>query len=172
MKLRIASLTALLALGFGILSTVQAADDGPTSRPAAKALLGNKNCPICGQPANPESFVTYTDEKKGIHARIYLVDDEAVKMAKGMNQEELKKLYEDAYLKDKDGKTVEYGKTVRDAGNKTCPVSSEPTEGEVVVNYNATAINFCCPGCDEQFLADPDKFLNNIRDEIEKDEEG
>jgi hypothetical protein len=38
-------------------------------------------------------------------------------------------------------------------------------------NYNAVAILNCCPGCEAEFLSDPDKYLHNVSPETDKAQE-
>ena len=49
-------------------------------------------------------------------------------------------------------------KTV-DAGNKICPISGEPVSGFAFVTYHGKRYGLCCPGCEKQFLSDPEKYI-------------
>jgi YHS domain-containing protein len=49
---------------------------------------------------------------------------------------------------------------------KTCPVMGNPIDPEVYLDYQGRRIYFCCPGCDEKFLADPEKYLPKVAAEI------
>jgi len=39
------------------------------------------------------------------------------------------------------------------AVNKMCPVGHEAIDGKTFVEYKGHAVGFCCPGCDDKFLA-------------------
>ena len=53
---------------------------------------------------------------------------------------------------------------VTDAGNKLCPISGEPVSGASFVEYQGKRYGLCCPGCDKQFLADPEKYLAKMKE--------
>jgi YHS domain-containing protein len=36
---------------------------------------------------------------------------------------------------------------------------------DVYTDYNGMRIYFCCPGCDAEFRADPEKYLRQMRAE-------
>lgn len=46
-----------------------------------------------------------------------------------------------------------------------CPIAGNPIERDVFVDYQGMRIYFCCPGCDEDFLKDPEKYLGRMRAE-------
>ena len=48
---------------------------------------------------------------------------------------------------------------VVDAGNKLCPISGEPVAGTSFATYNGKRYGLCCPGCEKEFLANPEKYL-------------
>ena len=39
-----------------------------------------------------------------------------------------------------------------------CPVSREQVDSKVFTEYKGTKVHFCCKGCIDKFLADPDKY--------------
>lgn len=43
-----------------------------------------------------------------------------------------------------------------------CPVMGTPINKEYFVEYKGKTVYFCCPGCDETFLADPEKYLPKL----------
>ncbi|TVM15032.1 hypothetical protein DPQ33_16215 [Oceanidesulfovibrio indonesiensis] len=48
---------------------------------------------------------------------------------------------------------------------ETCPVlGSELQNKEVYVDYEGKRIYFCCPGCDKQFLENPEKYLKEMEE--------
>jgi hypothetical protein len=42
--------------------------------------------------------------------------------------------------------------------NARCPVTGEPTQVETTVSWGDLEIRLCCPGCIDEFKADPAKF--------------
>ncbi len=54
------------------------------------------------------------------------------------------------------------------AGNKVCPVTGEKIEnpGAYTVEYEGIEYNLCCPECKEVFLADPDKYVAKVEEEL------
>lgn len=46
-----------------------------------------------------------------------------------------------------------------------CPVEGGEIERDVFVDYGGYRIYFCCPGCDTEFLAAPDQFLDRMKAE-------
>ena len=49
-----------------------------------------------------------------------------------------------------------------DLGNETCPVMGGEVNGEDYIEWNHLRVGFCCAGCDERFLADPEKALDAV----------
>jgi Cu(I)/Ag(I) efflux system membrane fusion protein len=43
-----------------------------------------------------------------------------------------------------------------------CPVMDNPINKDVFVEYRGKKVYFCCPGCDETFLAEPEKYLSKL----------
>lgn len=59
-----------------------------------------------------------------------------------------------------------------EAGNKICPVSGEEigSMGEgFKIEYNGVIYNLCCPGCEKDFLKEPDKYIQKINEELEQE---
>ena len=52
--------------------------------------------------------------------------------------------------------------------NKLCPIMGNEVDPEVFVDYKGRRIGFCCPGCDEAFLAEPEKYLKKLDAAIAK----
>ncbi|HMO50997.1 MAG TPA: efflux RND transporter periplasmic adaptor subunit [Kiritimatiellia bacterium] len=46
-----------------------------------------------------------------------------------------------------------------------CPIAGGKIDHNDYVDYGGYRIYFCCPGCDEEFLKDPDKHLRRMRAE-------
>lgn len=54
----------------------------------------------------------------------------------------------------------------KEAWNKVCPVMGNPVDPEVpTVEYNGKAYGFCCPGCDDKFRNDPEKYSKNLSED-------
>ena len=51
---------------------------------------------------------------------------------------------------------VAYGEQTR------CPVMDAPVNKDLFVEYKGKKVYFCCPGCSEKFLADPEKYLPKL----------
>jgi YHS domain-containing protein len=54
----------------------------------------------------------------------------------------------------------------KNAGNQTkCPVMGNPINKEVFVDYEGYRYFFCCKGCVEPFLAEPGKYIEQMKAE-------
>jgi len=45
---------------------------------------------------------------------------------------------------------------------KLCPVMNYPINKAIFVEYEGKKVYFCCPGCPEQFRADPQAYLAKL----------
>jgi hypothetical protein len=144
-----------------------AEEEGPTSRPATQGELMNEKCPFTGRSADAERFVAYADEEAGVNARIYVCCGNCQGRAGSMDTAALMPTYEKAFLTARDGSRTEYGKASLIIENDRCPLTGNPASSAVTMNYNGASINLCCEGCDEGILADPDKYLHNINNDID-----
>ena len=45
----------------------------------------------------------------------------------------------------------------------TCPVMGGKIDKNVYLDYEGQRIYFCCPSCKENFLKDPEKYLNKMK---------
>lgn len=45
-----------------------------------------------------------------------------------------------------------------------CPIMGNPINNEVYVDHNGMRIYFCCPGCDSTFKEEPDKYIQQMKD--------
>jgi len=43
-----------------------------------------------------------------------------------------------------------------------CPVMGNPIDKDIFTEYRGKKVYFCCPGCIEQFLAEPEKYLDKL----------
>lgn len=44
----------------------------------------------------------------------------------------------------------------------TCPVMEGPINKDIYVEYKGKKVYFCCPGCQEKFKAEPEKYLSKL----------
>jgi YHS domain-containing protein len=44
----------------------------------------------------------------------------------------------------------------------TCPVMGGPINKEYYTEYQGKRVYFCCPGCDEEFAKDPEKYIKDL----------
>ncbi len=44
----------------------------------------------------------------------------------------------------------------------TCPVMGGPIDPNVYIDYKGKRVYFCCQGCDDQFLANPERYLDKL----------
>jgi hypothetical protein len=54
---------------------------------------------------------------------------------------------------------------ITDLGNTICPVMGNPVMEGQYVDWNGYRVHFCCAGCDAEFLADPEKYLEILLQE-------
>lgn len=51
------------------------------------------------------------------------------------------------------------------APQTTCPVMGGKINKQLYVDHDGKRVYFCCPACDTQFLKDPQKFLNKLKEQ-------
>jgi len=44
----------------------------------------------------------------------------------------------------------------------TCPVMGGEINKDVFVEYKGKKVDFCCPGCEDTFLKDPEKYIEKL----------
>ena len=44
----------------------------------------------------------------------------------------------------------------------TCPIMNMAIDKKVFVEYKGKKVYFCCPGCEDKFKAEPEKFLAKL----------
>ena len=47
-----------------------------------------------------------------------------------------------------------------DLGNENCPIMGKPVNGRTWSEWNGLRVGHCCPSCIQDFLADPEKALD------------
>lgn len=54
-------------------------------------------------------------------------------------------------------------------GNKVCPASGDAIDPAVgaTYEYKGKIYNFCCSGCIEEFLKDPQKYIKIVEEELQ-----
>jgi len=52
--------------------------------------------------------------------------------------------------------------TTAETEQKLCPVMNYPINKAIFVEYEGKKVYFCCPGCPEQFQADPQAYLAKL----------
>ena len=53
-----------------------------------------------------------------------------------------------------------------------CPVMGNPINKDHFVEYQGKKVYFCCPGCDKEFLKNPEKYLPKLPQFQQKEDEG
>ena len=43
-----------------------------------------------------------------------------------------------------------------------CPVMGNPINKDVFVEYKGKKVYFCCPGCEDDFNKDPEKYISKL----------
>jgi len=130
------SLSVMIALGLIATSAAILNAAGDEASPASKVL-----CPVTGEPAN---FLVHTDLPDG---RVYTC-------CKGC----IRKLEADPakYATQIAAQRAALAKLPK--VQVTCPVSGEPVDPDVTVDYKGEKVAFCCGGCVKKFKADPDAY--------------
>jgi YHS domain-containing protein len=44
----------------------------------------------------------------------------------------------------------------------TCPVMGSPINKDLFIEYKGKKVYFCCPGCEEKFKAEPEKYIAKL----------
>jgi YHS domain-containing protein len=47
--------------------------------------------------------------------------------------------------------------------NKICPITGEPIDPSITLEYQGQTIGFCCRRCTAQFEEDPAKYMQNLK---------
>lgn len=124
-------------------------------------LYGNHECPVSGEAVVPDASVTYQDKEHGVFGRIYLCCMGCEKQVKKNPAEIYQKLYR---TDKKTGKAIE----ARDLKNDKCPMSGEAVDPKASIEYNGMIIHFCCPGCAQGFLKNPEAKMAKLLPDAEE----
>ncbi len=52
--------------------------------------------------------------------------------------------------------------TAQTAEQTNCPIMGGPINKDIFVEYQGKKVYFCCKGCPETFLANPEKYLSKL----------
>lgn len=52
--------------------------------------------------------------------------------------------------------------TATTAEQTICPVMGNPINKDIFVEYKGKKVYFCCPGCEEQFNKEPEKYIAKL----------
>jgi YHS domain-containing protein len=52
--------------------------------------------------------------------------------------------------------------TADDIEQKTCPIMGGPINKAHFTEYQGKKVYFCCPGCEEEFAKDPEKYIKDL----------
>lgn len=164
-------------------------DDAKKDESKAEGLLvdlGNTKCPVMGGKPNGKLFSEWNglrvghccamcpakfsaDPEKyldasGIDWKAAVAAVKKVNEAKGADRDkalaELKKKW--TVARDAAAAPVPTG-TMIDLANANCPVRGGAVDGKTYSEWNGLRVGHCCPGCNEKFAADPEKYLNDAK---------
>lgn len=112
--------------------------------------FNNIHCPVMGGEVNGKDFVVYEGIRYGLCCpgcdKTFLADPQ--KYLSGMPNK---------------------GK-INDLGNTHCPVMGGEVNKDVFTIYNGYKVYFCCPGCDKQFMENPEKLIEELKKKKHKGE--
>ena len=52
--------------------------------------------------------------------------------------------------------------TAQTAEQTNCPIMGGPINKDIFVEYQGKKVYFCCKGCPDTFLANPEKYLSKL----------
>ena len=113
-----------------------------------EGFIAQTTCPVMGGKITSTSFLDYEGQ------RIYFCCDGC----------------ESSLLKDPDKffEQAAKDKIMFENVQTTCPVTGNPIDKKFFTYYKGRGIYFCCADCIEKFNADPEKYLNAMREAEEK----
>ncbi len=119
--------------------------------PDENAILNAKGiqtlCPVMGNPINKEIFVEYKGKK------VYFCCDGCDDMFLEDPAKYIDKLPQFKVGKVDDNDEIE---------QTLCPVMGNPINKDIFVEYKGRKVYFCCDGCDDMFLENPEKYLDKL----------
>ena len=106
-------------------------------------------CPVMeGNPIDKNLFVEYKGKK------VYFCCDTCVSLFEKDPEKYISKLPQ--------FKTDETVASVATPQQTQCPVMGGPINKDIFIEYKGKKVYFCCDGCDDKFLADPEKYLAKL----------
>ena len=110
---------------------------------AQDELKSQTTCPVMGNKIDKDVYVDYQGQ------RVYFCCPSC----------------KETFLKDPEKyfSKVQKDGVVLESVQKKCPVMGGDIDKKVFIDYKGRRIYFCCAGCEEKFLADPEKYLNKIK---------
>ena len=107
-------------------------------------------CPVMGGPINKDIFIEYKGKK------VYFCCGGCDDMFLKEPEKYIDKLPQ---FKDADNETEEVSR----AGVQTkCPVMGGDINKDIFIEYKGKKVYFCCKGCDDMFLKDPQKYIDKL----------
>ena len=61
-----------------------------------------------------------------------------------------------------DAMVMEMDKTDEDIVQELCPVMGGPINKDIFIEYKGKKVYFCCGGCDDMFLKEPEKYIDKL----------
>jgi len=58
--------------------------------------------------------------------------------------------------------TVTTAEVTEEIEQTTCPVMGEPIDKDIYVEYLGKKVYFCCEGCQEKFMEEPEQYLDKL----------
>lgn len=131
------------------------------------------NCPVMGGPIDPDVSIEYQGVKvyfccPGCDQR-FIDDPEAyLPNLPEAVRERIRAGGEEGDREVDEGRPEAASPGEADAVQINCPVMGGRIDRDVYVEYRGVKVYFCCPGCDERFLNDPEKYLPNLPEGVRR----
>jgi YHS domain-containing protein len=127
-------------------------------RDALRAELGQTTCPVTGEPVDPSIWINF----KGTPVHFAAPAAVGTFMSDSLSYiGKLPKVMRQRIGRAEAGETV--GEDTPSPWQQTdCPVMGNPINPASYVDYRGVRVFFCCPGCDKQFLDEPEKYLDQL----------
>ncbi|MFC1495153.1 YHS domain-containing protein [Thermodesulfobacteriota bacterium] len=106
-------------------------------------LKPQTSCPVMGGEIDKNVYTDYQGQ------RIYFCCESCKKTFAENPEKYLDKIQKD--------------KVLLESVQKKCPVMGGDIDKEVFIDYKGRRIYFCCAGCEEKFMKDPEKYLNKLK---------
>lgn len=109
---------------------------------AQKELKPQSTCPVMGENINKEVHLDYQGQ------RVYFCCPAC----------------KETFLKDPEKYFDKFQKdgVLLESVQKKCPVMGGDIDKKEYIDYKGRRVYFCCAGCKDKFMAEPEKYLNKI----------